>query len=265
MPKVLRRLELDTDVIRLQSLLSSHGYFKDATPIHGIFENCTYDNILLFQQQHIDQDGHPLQPDGKVGEKTWWALNNASGNAQRNHFLPVIPDGLTRKRQHLLALLFEEHAKPVFEVPDGSNKSPDIDTYWGGTGIIGQPWCCTFVSWALHEILGFYPVGNTHHVGVQAMWRAAVRENMAAAKPKPGDVFIRIMSGGKGHTGFVVGVSADAAHIYTSEGNCGNRLKVGKRKKDTIHHFIDCIQDEQTMDFSPSEFGAEKVDAVGTR
>lgn len=265
MPNTLRRLEPDPDVVGLQGLLSSHGYFEGRTPPNGIFEDVTYENVVLFQLQHIDTEGVALEPDGVVGEKTWWALNNPSGDAQRNHFQPVIPEGLTARRRQLLELIYEEHAKPVFEVPDGSNRSLDIDGYWGQTGVIGRPWCCAFVSWSLNEVLGSYPVGGKHHLGVQRMWRAALQANMESLNPKPGDVFIQIKSGGKGHTGFVVGVSPDGQFIYTGEGNCGNRLKIGRRANTSINHFIDGINDDQTMDFSRSEFDAKTVDTQGTR
>ncbi|MBW1939969.1 MAG: CHAP domain-containing protein [Deltaproteobacteria bacterium] len=264
MSKTLRRLKADPDVVGLQHLLSSHGYFKDRTPPNGIFEDVTHENVVLFQLQHIDEQGIPLEPDGIVGKKTWWALENPSGDAQRNHFQPIIPDGLTTKRRQLLEMIYEEHAKPVFEVPDGSNRSLDIDGYWGQTGVIGQPWCCAFVSWVLNEVLGIYPIEGKHHLGVQNMWRAARRAEMDTSDPKPGDVFIQIKSGGKGHTGFVVGVSTNAKSIYTGEANCGNRLKIGQRKRSSINHFIDCIKDEQTMEFSRSKFDVQTVDAQGT-
>jgi len=265
MPKTLRRLASDADVRNLQRLLTSLGYFKDGAPADGIFEEITHQNVVLFQLQHVDKKGNPLQADGVVGENTWWALENPSGNAQRNHFQPVVPEGLTTKRRQLLELVYEEHAKPVFETPDGSNRSPDIDQYWGPTGVIGYAWCCAFVSWALHETLGIYPIEGTHHLGVQNMWRAARRLEMNTNDPKPGDVFIQIKDGGKGHTGFVVGVSADGDSIYTGEGNCGNRLKIGQRKRDTIDHYIDCVNDGQSLDFARSKFDVGSVDAQGTR
>ncbi len=265
MPKTLHRLEADKEVVRLQHLLSANGYFKERMPSNGIFEDITFENVVLFQLQHVDNKGIPLEADGVVGKKTWWALENPSGEAQRNHFQPFIPDGLTNRRRQLLNLIFEEHAKPVFEVPDGSNRSPDIDNYWGVTGVIGLPWCCAFVSWALNETLGFYPIGGQHHLGVQNMWREAQRNDMAAPEPKPGDIFIQIKSGGKGHTGFVVGLSTDEQSVYTGEGNCGNRLKIGLRQKNTIGHFIDCFNDDQTMEFSLSRFEVSRVDAQGTR
>ena len=185
MSKILRQLLPDPEVAHLQNLLSSQGYFKDRIPPDGIFENVTHENVVMFQLQHVDEKGIPLEADGVVGKKTWWALENPSGEAQRNHFQPVIPDGLTIKRRQLLELIYEEHSKPVFEVPDGSNRSYDIDSYWGQTNVIGLPWCCAFVSWALNEILGVFPIEGKHHLGVQKMWRAARRIDFGTPDPKP--------------------------------------------------------------------------------
>ena len=93
--KTLKRLSPDPEVIKLQKLLTVNGYFKDNTPQHGLFEEITHENVILFQVQHVDQDGTPLAPDGVVGEKTWWALTHPSGEHQRNHFIPITPQGLT--------------------------------------------------------------------------------------------------------------------------------------------------------------------------
>ena len=265
MPKTLRQLAAEPEVVKLQHLLSSQGYFKDKTPSHGIFEDITYENVVLFQLQHIDKQGLPLEADGIVGSSTWWALNNPSGEGQRNHFKSIIPEGLTEQRQRLLELIFEEHDAPVFEVPDGSNRSSHIDLYWGDTGVIGLPWCCAFVSWALSETFGNYPIGGKHHLGVQRMWRESSRLGLQSGRPKPGDIFIQIKANGKGHTGFVVGASKDENHIYTCEGNCGNRLKIGKRNKLTINHYIDCIDDNQHNEFDRIDFDVRNVNSDGTR
>ena len=265
MPKTLKRMKADRDVVLLQKILGSNGYFADQTPSHGIFDDITHHNVTLFQLQHIDKDGNQLAPDGVVGEKTWWALKNPSGVEQKNHYIPYIPNGLTNKRRQLLELLFEEHSKPVFEVPDGTNRSPDIDNYWGNTGLKGYAWCCAFVSWALYEILGKYPIPGGHHVGVQKMWRSAAKVDLDTKDPKPGDIFIQIKSGGMGHTGFVVGITENKKTIYTCEGNCGNRLKVGKRDVSTINHYIDSLNDGQGSDFEYSDYAVEDLVKKGTR
>jgi peptidoglycan hydrolase-like protein with peptidoglycan-binding domain len=265
MPKTLKQQKPDRDVVTLQNLLAAQGYFSDAQPVHGIFERATHDNVVLFQLQHIGQDGKQLDADGVVGARTWWALKNPVGDAQRNHFRSIIPAGLSDLRKQLLENLLEEYHKPVFESPNGSNRSPDIDRYWGNSGVIGLPWCCAFVSWALQDTLGRYPIDNQHHLGVQRMWRSARRLGMQTSQAKPGDVFIQIKANGKGHTGFVAGVSADGEHIYSCEGNCGNRLKLGKRSIASIDHFIDCLEDHQDDEFERLDFDIGDVGREGTR
>ena len=253
MPRTLRKRPPSKDVQLLQKLLHSNGYLRDALPADGLFDQVTHNEVVLFQLQHIDEQGHPLKPDGEVGPITWWALKNPSGESQRNHYEGTIPGGLTNTRRQLLSLIIEEHDKPIFEIPDGSNRSPDIDQYWGNTGVLGQPWCCVFVSWSLLEVLGELPIEGKYHFGVQKMWRAAKRRGLAVEKPKPGDVFIQIKSGGKGHTGFVIGVSGDDREIYTCEGNAGNRIKIGKRSGGSIAHYVDCLGDGQGSGFEHSD------------
>jgi len=118
---------------------------------------------------------------------------------------------------------------------------------------------------SLFESLGNYPINGKHHLGVQNMWRESRQLGMESSEPKPGDIFIQIKESGKGHTGFVVSVSTDGRHIYTGEGNCGNRLKIGRRSMSSIHHYIDCMDDDQTMSFDRKDFDVAVVDAQGTR
>lgn len=256
--KTIRRKDTGTEVRILQELLKTQGYF-DGCSIDGIFGPVTEEQVELFQLQHIDEDGQQLVADGVVGPKTWWALNHASGDDQKNHLEDRIPKGVTDGRVALLKLIFAEHAKPVFEDPNGSNSSPDIDGYWGNTGVKALPWCCAFVSWALKKATGMYPISGKHHLGVQNMWRAAKGEGLGADSPKPGDIFVQIKSRGTGHTGFVIGLSKDGNSIYTCEGNCGNRLKIGKRKVSTINHYIDALQDGQSSEFERSDLNVKSV------
>jgi hypothetical protein len=265
MPRTLRR-ETPSDAVRLlQKLLYSNGYLQSRPPADGLFDLVTHDETVLFQLQHIDRDGLQLKPDGVVGPVTWWALQHPSGESQRNHLQGEIPENLTSSRSALLELLLTEHAKPVNEIPDGSNRSPDIDTYWGETGVNGLPWCCAFVSWTLFEVLGEYPIDGKHHLGVQRMWRTANRLGMGTEQPKPGDIFVQIKSGGNGHTGFVIGISHDGEQIYTCEGNAGNRLKLGRRSPNSINHYIDCLNDGQGQDFPRGELQVGILDGQPDR
>lgn len=245
----LKQLTPDPDVMHLQRLLLANGYGEGVVTVSGFFDPPTASSVEIFQLQHIDQHGTPLVADGVVGKKTWWALEHPSGDAQRSGLRIQTAEGLKDPRRKLLDLLVEEHAKAVREIPDGSNRSEDIDLYWGDTGIVGRPWSCAFVSWALHQAFHEYPIGGTHHVSVQVMWREARRLGFAVPDPKPGDVFVQLASGGKGHTGFVIGVSFDDDLIYTCEGNVGNRLKFGRRRREEIDYYIDHLQDGQSLNF----------------
>jgi hypothetical protein len=234
-------------VRQLQECLLQLGY--NELMVTGTFDERTLRAVELFQLQHVDERGRPLKSDGEVGRRTWWALANPSGEMQRSHVPSPQRTGLTSRRTRLLELLDEEHKKPVCERPDGTNRSPDIDRYFGKTGIRGKPWCCAFVSWALQEVTGGLPIGGQYHLGVQVMWVQAHSLGLEVVTPKPGDVFVQLKSGGTGHTGFVVGLSHDEQVVYTCEGNCGNRLKYGQRPRDTIHHYIDALADGQGEDF----------------
>ena len=48
MQNTLKQLLPESDVIILQQLLSSNGYFEDIKPPHGLFDRITFDNVVLF-------------------------------------------------------------------------------------------------------------------------------------------------------------------------------------------------------------------------
>ena len=256
MRPTIRKETPDQHVFELVRLLITNGHKPSKVAVDdGIFDSDLENEVRLFQNRHQDMDGRPLEVDGIVGRKTWWALANTdakeqrSGLAERDAGLPTTDDGLLPLRRELLALCYSEHSKDVKEVPNGSNRSPEIDKYWGRTGVIGAPWCCAFANWALHAVLGRFPINGKHHLSVMTMVTEARAADMLTNDPKPGDLFAQDKGGWKGHTGVVVGVSEDGATIYTCEGNAGNRLKLGRRPRGTIDFFIDPFQDGQDLDF----------------
>ena len=263
MKPTLRAGDTGAAVTELQVILVANGY--EGVPDNGVMDAATVAALELFQLQHIGQDGKQLVSDGVCGPKTWWALEHPSGEPQRNHIAAVTDNELTQIRAALLLSLKAEHAKPVFEQPDGSNRSKDIDRYFAGTGVLGKAWCCAFVSRTLKDLLGKNPIGGRYFLGVQAMYVDARDLGLIVQDPKPGDVFVQIKTAGQGHTGFVVGVSADGKTIYTCEGNCGNRLKMGRRWRDTIHYFIDPIDDGQGLDFTRRPNAGDDSAGSGTR
>ena len=207
-----------------------------------------WSSVELFQLQHVDRRGVPLEADGVVGPDTWWALENPSGVSQRNGYTLALPPRakLTPVRVKLQDILVAEYRKDVKEIPDGSNRAAGtIDTYWGTTGIIGQPWCCALVSEMLRRALGRYPLGE-HFVSVQEMYQRALELGLVVKHPRPFDIFIQLKSGGKGHTGFGSAFSVNGV-VATLEGNAGNRYKHGRRYLDTITAWIDPFRDAQVQ------------------
>jgi len=262
MPKTLHPLTPSADVLLLQRRLHVLGY-GDKLRINGFYDDVTLSAVHLFQAQHIGPSGKPLDRDGVVGPATWWALNNPSGPAQKsNHPLYDPSIVLTPVRARLMTLLNAEYSKGVHETPDGSNRSPVIDRYWGDTGILGQPWCCAFVSTMLRRCLGYYPFGQ-HHISVRLMYQVALEKGMLTSRPTPGCVFVMLNSDGTGHTGFGTAF-AHTGWLATLEGNTGNRLKNGRRRASSIDAWLDPFQDNQVLVYEDGISG-EGLEGWGTR
>jgi hypothetical protein len=227
---------------------------------------------------HLGPKGLPLDVDGVVGPDTWWALFNASGEAQRSHIKAHIPGGLGPQRKSLLEVALGEHGKDVKEEPGGSNRGPHVDRYLPDhvkkPGEAGPPWCCFFYSWVAKEALGGWPLGKREggcasaraQAGKLGLW---IPKYLAQEKqhPIPGDAFVMDKGGGHGHIGYVLRVSEDGTSINTLEGNCGNRVKLGLRSLSDpqIVGFIDNVPHEQTTGFERGVVQAAKVGAEGTR
>lgn len=227
-------------------------------------------SVRDFQRTHLGPDGSFLEVDGVVGSKTWWALEHPSGPAQHSGLRAEIPARLSSLRTRVLQTALDEHRKRVAEVPDGSNRGPEVDKYlprWMRSGHApGPPWCCFFYSWVVREALGAWPLGAqegscTHarrRAGELSLWKP---KSLPGSEPVPGDAFVMDRGGGRGHIGFVLRVSADGRHINSVEGNCGNRVKLGLRalSDPEIVGFIDNVQQEQARDFERGIVSAEPV------
>lgn len=239
----------DPVLIDVQTRLKALGYAPQIVT-NGYFTQELHDAVEMFQLQHIGPDKHQLVANGVINENTLWALRNPVGPAQKNNLsIHLSREGLMEDRLAVLDWMIGEHAKGVHEVPDGSNRSPEIDGYWDRTGVLGEPWCCAFVNTGLLIGLGHYPINGVFYTGVQKMYLAAKKCGLIITIPKPGDVFVQLKDSGKGHTGGILGVSNDGLRIVTVEGNCGNRVKMGCRLLTTIDAIIDPYQDGQGLDF----------------
>ena len=238
--------------------------------------------VEYFQSTHLGRDGAPLTVDGVVGPDTKWALQHPTGKHQRSG-IPNghIPEGLSQDREHLLAIALGEHG--IKEKPSGSNRSTGprggIDKYLPSwckkEDKKGPAWCCFFTSWVLHEALGHYPL-DRRHGSCKKAWEAAKKKKMhipidkdtfSSALVTPGDAFVMLRRNGTGHIGFVYRVSMTSQEINTIEGNCGNRVKIGRRDiyKAPMHGFINFFGDKFPSFERGLLEGADDVAAEGTR
>lgn len=263
-PRVtIRPTEADHNILLLQQQLQRVG-FGGSFRADGFPSAELWDSVRLFQMQHIGPNGLALGVDGVVGPGTWWALDNPSGAPQRNGFTLALPLTGTLKplREQVMTVVVDEYWKDVHEDPDGSNRSKVIDTYWANTGIIGQPWCCAFVSTMLTRALKRHPLG-AHYVSVAKLVNRARELGLITKYPRPWDLFAQLRADGSGHVGFASAFSHDG--VFASfEGNCGNRLKHGRRYTDTVSAWIDPYRDGQSEIFRELPELAELA-AAGTR
>lgn len=250
---ILRYGDTGESVKEVQAILQSQGHFDGK--IGGNFLAKTFKAVKYFQQTHQGPDGEFLPVTGQVDPPTWWALENASGDAQRSFIDPRIPDGLSAERNKILGIALGEHGN--HEIPDGSNRGDGVDKYIKGFGPI--PWCAAFTSWVYKEATGKYPLGK-NHVHCLTFWREANKAGKAHAKDKyqpiPGDFFIMLYKtksgqlSGSGHIGFVLSVAKDYSGFNTIEGNTGNRVKVGTRwmGQSTLHGFVNLFDNDREFD-----------------
>lgn len=257
----------DPALRKLVAQLRRAGFWSDDSEPTDMTE-ALEQSVRAFQQGHVDARGEFLSADGVVGPSTWWALENAEGEAQRSHLRAHLPAGLGPLRTKILEVALAEHEMGVQEQPSRSNRGPEVDKYlpeWARSVRVGPPWCCFFYSWVVKQALGQYPLGEREgscararrRAGERKLWRA---KSMGAA-PLPGDAFVIDHGGGSGHIGFVLRVSEDGSEINTVEGNCSDRVKLGLRSLRTPHllGYIDNVPGERPEQF---ERGVVKVGAV---
>ena len=75
----LRKGSTGPYVVECQEDLMQLGYDVGKTGADGKFGTNTQAAVKKFQKQHKDADGNKLVVDGVVGQRTWWALDEATG------------------------------------------------------------------------------------------------------------------------------------------------------------------------------------------
>lgn len=274
-------------VVEVKKRLAAQGFWPKADVLTPRYTPKLASEVAYWQQTHLGPDGQPLAVDGIVGDNTWWSLMHPTGKAQSSGLgnYQRVPNGIHGKRRELLLTALGEYG--IKERPMGSNRGPGVDKYlplwWlkerkdtvhydfrGDNRWKGPPWCCYFVSWVTKQVFGRYPLGRNHGSCKQA-WKAAKDRMMGLIVTPhliaPGDAFYMRWGPRTGHIGFVYRVSQDGKEINTIEGNCANRVKIGRRPIDgRIHGIIDFCGD-QVFDtgFERGLIPAPKVNKDSTR
>lgn len=280
--KIWKSGDKGAEVVEFKQRLRQQGFWPwdDASPN---YTDRLAEAVAYFQQTHINEKGEPCGVDGKVGPETLWALKHPTGKSQKSG-IPGdnIPGGLSDGRAGLLQIALAEHG--IKEIPNGSNRGlkprGGVDKYLPGwqkkPGEKGPAWCCYFVFWVGKQHFGHYPMGKrqgscskTKKIAVD---HGLFRPARGIYTPVPGDAFVMLYKGtnkGKGHIGFVYRVSSDGNEINTVEGNCGNRVKIGKRSllDSSIAGFIDFWNDGKSLagTFNRGLVEAADVGGAGTR
>ena len=243
------------DVPILHQILIEQGFScgEDPNGIPQVFGVSTDSAVKLFQASHDGPDKRVLSVDGIVGPDTWWALENPSGSVQGQpgQVLPDMPSQAASNPIAAAALLsaWVELHKEVFEIPDGSNRSPEIDLYTGMSGkpltVPGPAWCAYFASWNFAKAPGGSPFGRIG--GAQTIAKycgmhipASVFAFPSALPVKPGD--LGIIANGQEHGHVVQFAAVVDDTVWTVEGNCGNAVRSKRRAIATFKYIVNFDQ-----------------------
>jgi len=235
-------------VARLQQALIEQGYGCGEDPGTSIFGPSTDSAVKLFQAGHVGPGRENLAVDGIVGPDTWWALDNPSGSSQEQPTSSMPEqDASNPIAAAALASAKAELAKGVHEIPDGSNRGPEVDVY---TGMVGKPisipgpaWCAYFASWNFAKAPGGSPFGRIG--GAQSIAQFCLKNipgsvvdmsHQPSHVPECGD--LGVIANGQIH-GHVVQVAACQDRIiWTVEGNSGNAVRTRQRQVGACRWYV---------------------------
>ena len=238
----LRMGDSGADVAKLQQALIEQGYACGNDTDGAIFGPSTDSAVKLFQAGHVGP------------------LENPSGSAQHQPVDNVpVQDASNPIAAAALASAKAEKAKGVHEVPDGSNRGPEVDVYTGMEGVplsvLGPAWCAYFASWNFAKAPGGSPFGRIG--GAQSIVQFCLKNipgsvidmtvQISAVTtmglspaclyvPRCGD--LGVIANGQIH-GHVIQVAAcQDGTIWSIEGNSGKAVRRRKRLAGVCRWYI---------------------------
>lgn len=280
MSNVLRIGDRGSQVADLVELLTRNGCPPRPPVSSGapVFGRAIENSVLYFQMTHLGQNGNWLDVDGVVGPATWWTLEHSTGAPQRSFLEVGIPQGIEGIRRALLETAVKEHG--VSEDSKWPNRGSEVDKFLPAEitrspNRPGQPWCCYFVSWTAREVYQKHILGRPV-ASCWVAWKRARQHQRWLPKstrevPTPGDALLMLHDKPEkgwctGHIGFVLQVAADGESFNTVEGNCGDRVKIGRRSfgDPMLRGFINIVGDRPSFERG-SLRGAKDLGRAGTR
>jgi len=228
-----------------KSILKSQGFDAGTGEL---FDERMQGALVAFQGSHVGPDGKPLNAIGRVGRRTWWALYNPSGPAQRGFMEPVpgaqlLPRNIPALRRAVVEAGLKLWRTNVREIPDGSNWGDGVSTLLTAVGQRSPAAWCAFTSSYIHHLGTGELLLGAHRGLVRAIWAEAVRRGCAFEKgsgyvPRPGDLGVTLYRNkrgqlnGMGHMWHMIALgprSGRGRNYNHLGGNEGNRLKLGIR------------------------------------
>jgi CHAP domain/Putative peptidoglycan binding domain len=232
---ILKKNSTGPEVLEVQQLLNELDY---AVTENGVFDTNTYNAVRAFQAQHLDKEGNPLLPDGKVGELTWWSLHNprkkvAASTAIDFTKMPSADFGGSTTGRKALQAAINEIKAGAGEI-GGNNKGAFVKKYHKEAGAVeGDSWCASFVSWCYMQAAGSkeampfnYTAGARDVLSQFKRKGWMYLHDNGTRRPRPGDVVVwwRIkLDGWKGHIGLVH--HCEDGFLYTIEGNKSSKVQ----------------------------------------
>lgn len=225
--RVIKEGEKDTKIVKAvqQRLIELGCTTLNAT---GTFGPKTVAAVKQFQATHRDQQGNPLEMDGKLGSISWNVLFDN----------PVEESRATGSDLATEAVKAAISCIGVMEKPPGSNRGPEVDKYLSCVGCPpGLFWCAAFVYSTFNDAAKKLGRSNplVKTAGCIDHWNRTKAKKITTTEAinnpgllKPGDVFIISHGGGAGHTGIVEKI--EGGFVHTIEGNsnpAGSRNGIG--------------------------------------
>lgn len=228
-----------------KSILTSQGFDAGTG---NLFDEKMLGALVAFQGSHTGPDGKPLNAIGRVGRKTWWALYNPSGPAQRAYMEPVkgqilLPADIPAQRRAVVEAGLGLWKWNVREIPDGANWGDGVTTLLQHVGQMSPAAWCAFCASHIHHLGTGEKLMGRHRGAVREIWAEAVKRGWAFEKdsgylPRPADLGVTLYRNkrgqlnGLGHIWHVIAIGprSGRGRAYNHlGGNEGNRLKLGLR------------------------------------